>query len=642
MLFRRSLFSGLSVAVVLLALGASSARAAAELPPVLPNDNRRPAGTAVDDATRSLKLRAALGLWKPEGETGPALRVEAFGEEGDALLAPAPLLRVREGTTVVVSVRNDLDVTLRVHGLCARDGQRCAPVDVPPGGSEEVRFTLERAGTYHYWATTTGMPLPFRGASDTQLSGAIIVDPARGTIEADRVLVITDWTSLTREQLKLVANADDPGVEFFRLNPQLTFLLNGLSWPATERLTYRVGDKVRWRVINLSSQRHPMHMHGFYYEIDSVGDGLQETAYPEGKKQRVVTHLMQPGSTTAMTWTPERPGNWLFHCHIMYHVSPDRRLTDSGSTHEGHHGTHDAAAGMAGLILGVTVVGSNETPSDTVAGLEPRKLMLTMRGQPTRPGDEPANGFALTEGSDGPKDAAASIPGPTLVLRRGEPVEITLVNRLTEATAIHWHGMELDSYYDGVHGWSGLGTRVTPLIEPGETFVVRFTPPRTGTFIYHTHLHDHRQLPSGLYGAMLVVDPAAPGQAFDPTVDHVFVIGSAGRELDAPAVLNGTRDPRFSWKAGARHRVRLINITTNGVFTVSLLGAEGPVTWRPLTKDGAPLPPDRCVPQPARQLIAVGETYDFEFQTPPGRQTLWLEVRTPGGKWQVQGQITVK
>ena len=68
--------------------------------------------------------------------------------------------------------------------------------------AKEVRFTLERAGTYHYWATTTGMPLPFRGASDTQLSGAIVVDPAQGAIEADRVLVITDWTSLTREQLK--------------------------------------------------------------------------------------------------------------------------------------------------------------------------------------------------------------------------------------------------------------------------------------------------------------------------------------------------------------------------------------------------------------------------------------------------------
>ena len=66
------------------------------------------------------------------------------------------------------------------------------------------------------------------------------------------------------------------------------------------------------------------------------------------------------------------------------------------------------------------------------------------------------------------------------MLQRGEPVEITVVNRLAEPTAIHWHGIELDSYYDGVHGWSGIGKRITPLIEPGGTFPVRFTPPRTG------------------------------------------------------------------------------------------------------------------------------------------------------------------
>jgi FtsP/CotA-like multicopper oxidase with cupredoxin domain len=43
---------------------------------------------------------------------------------------------------------------------------------------------------------------------------------------------------------------------------------------------------------------------------------------------------------------------------------------------------------------------------------------------------------------------AVPVPGPTLALTRGEPVEITLVNRLPEGTAIHWHGMELESYYD--------------------------------------------------------------------------------------------------------------------------------------------------------------------------------------------------
>ena len=110
----------------------------------------------------------------------------------------------------------------------------------------------------------------------------------------------------------------------------------------------------------------------------------------------------------------------------------------------------------------------------------------------------------------------------------------------------------------------------------------------------------------------------------------------------APPLLNGERQPKFVWKAGARHRVRLINITTDDIFTVSLMTSDGPVTWRPLTKDGASLPPVRCVPGPALQTIAVGETYDFEYQAPAGRMTIWLEVRTRGGKWQAQGHVIVK
>ena len=103
-----------------------------------------------------------------------------------------------------------------------------------------------------------------------------------------------------------------------------------MSWPDTERLTYRLGEKVRWRVINLSTQPHPMHLHGFYYEVDSLGDGLRDSVRRR-TRQRVVTQLMQPGSTMAMTWTPERAGNWLFHCHIKDHVSPERRLTASST-----------------------------------------------------------------------------------------------------------------------------------------------------------------------------------------------------------------------------------------------------------------------------------------------------------------------
>ncbi len=92
---------------------------------VEPNDNLRAAGTR-DGGTLTVALRAGLGRWHPEGPAGPALEIEAFGEVGKALTVPAPLIRVVEGTEIVVSIRNDLEAALIVHGLCTRDRARAA------------------------------------------------------------------------------------------------------------------------------------------------------------------------------------------------------------------------------------------------------------------------------------------------------------------------------------------------------------------------------------------------------------------------------------------------------------------------------------------------------------------------------------
>src|SRR5687768_3239283 len=188
----------------------------------------------------------------------------------------------------------------------------------------------------------------------------------------------------------------------------------------------------------------------------------------------------------------------------MHHDAPDRRvdgprLGDDEAEAPHAHGAHGAALepglGMAGMVLGITVRERDAAPPATTPVAAVRRLAVDIR--------------------EGP-------PLAPLVLRRGEPVEITLVNHLAEATSMHWHGLELDSYYDGVHGWSGAGTRVAPMIPPGGSFVVRITPPRAGTFIYHTHLHDYRQLTSGLYGPLVVVEP---GETFDTASDHVVVLG---------------------------------------------------------------------------------------------------------------------
>lgn len=638
------------------------------------NDNTHAAGTTDHVAEAdvvTVRLRAAAGDWRPEGDNGPALRIEALGEQGKALMVPAPLLRVVEGTTLVVSVHNDLTSPLRVHGLCARDGSACAPLDVPPGADREVRFASGRAGTYHYWATSMRAPIPFR-----EMGGAFVVDPAGVRVEPDRIFVITEWNDLKPAQLGGIMTADDPSARFLAANPKVSFMINGLSWPSTERLTYRLGDPVRWRVLNLSSQIHPMHLHGFYYRVQRLGDGLRDEAVAAPDGRRVVTQMVPPAGTLTMEWTPERAGNWLFHCHVMSHVAPERRLGASpsgdaaggyigdsgadasdgaghgphagGDGHEAHrgHDPGDPSLGMAGMVLGITVLDREGAPASAPAAATtatPRQLTMTMHGASAD--GRTAAGIDVT-GDDVATPARVASPGPPVVLRRGEPVEITLVNDLDEATSMHWHGLELDSYYDGVHGWSGLGPKVAPMIVPGERFKVRITPPRTGTFIYHTHVHDFRQLSSGLYGPLVVVEP---GETYDPATDHVVVLGrrsaspaSAILKDPASTVIDGEREPHWSWTAKTRHRLRLINIAPDDIWSVSLTAADGPVTWRPLTKDGAAVPASEAVPGPARVTIAVGETYDFEIETPASRKALWLEVRGTDGKWQAQGHVLVK
>ena len=59
--------------------------------------------------------------------------------------------------------------------------------------------------------------------------------------------------------------------------------------------------------------------------------------------------------------------------------------------------------------------------------------------------------------------------GPMEPLPSTEPVAITLVNKTDRETTIHWHGLELESFNDGVAGWSGDSRQTTRPIPPGES-----------------------------------------------------------------------------------------------------------------------------------------------------------------------------
>ncbi len=421
--------------------------------------------------------------------------------------------------------------------------------------------------------------------ADSALGGAIVVDPPGGS-PPDRIFV-----------LAILADAIDPSLS-------IPFIptINGVSWPYTERLHFTVGQRVRFRVVNLSEEPHAMHLHGFHFQVQSNGDGTVDRPVPLAKRRLQVTERIPQGNTFAMQWTPTRPGNWLFHCHMVGHMTPDE-------TQPPNHDPEDmrAAGGMAGLVMGMTVTGTAAPASAPLPETDTATLRIAR--EETKNPKHPRYVIEFP-GRQAPKVDEGSVPGPILVVERGRPTAVTIENRTPDPTAIHWHGIELESYYDGVAGFSGMEGSVTPPIAPGADFVARFTPPRAGTYIYHTHWHDIEQLSGGLYGPLVVLEP---GQRFDPAVDHVAVIGPTYVPgVQEPLVLNGRTSPApIVLRAGVANRLRLINITADNVdIVVRLVDAGETSTWTPRAQDGAALPRALQVAGPARTHVTVGGTFD--------------------------------
>src|SRR5262249_40303510 len=175
-----------------------------------------------------------------------------------------------------------------------------------------------------------------------------------------------------------------------------------------------------------------------------------------------------------------------------------------------------AAEMMGGLVMGVEVKPKGRATAARPDNAPRRKLRLVARVDSGGTDADAAFGYVLQDGGTTTPSKGPLLPGPTIVLERGKPVSITVVNELPEATSVHWHGIELESYFDGVAGFSGTSAKPSPAIAPRDSFEARFTPPRAGTFIYHPHADEVRQQRAGMSGAIVVLPP---GARYDPEQD---------------------------------------------------------------------------------------------------------------------------
>jgi manganese oxidase len=607
-------------------------------------DYREGVGHVGADGIFRAALEVRSARWRPWGDDGPELPAHVFAVEGEEPRVPGPKLRMRVGTPVALTLRNTLSDTVVVRGLRNR-GQELPPgapqallavlpfqgdsVVVAPGEAAKVHFTPTVPGDFFYFGkvveggwSATSQPLFGASAADRALMGLLVVDGADEVRDPEeRFFLISHW-----------ADSEDPSTFL----PSARFLMNGRGWPHTERLEYAQGDTVRWRVVNQSGAFHPMHLHGFYFEVTSWTSQTGAPFIPPSQTPTepvlAVTWPLQVTAAMRMEWVAHEPGNWLFHCHLMRHMSwvQAPSFAEPGAVGPGRHGHHapEGAEGtdlLGGMVLGVTVVPPEGWRQPEEAPRRRLDLHVTMREGVF--GGEPAYAFVLQEGDRPPAPDSVRWPGSLLSLVRGEPTEIVVHNHADVALGVHWHGLELESRADGVPGWSGHPGETVPAVAPGERLAVRMTPPRAGTFMYHVHSEPGHQLAQGLYGPFLVLEE--PGGR-DEERDRIYLMGALGAGDDPPPALNGRHQPPpEEFRVGETYRLRFMQISPDENKVLRLLDPDGePVLWTLVERDGVPVPSVRAVPAPAVfPFVDVGTTMDLLW-TPEVPGDHLLEITT--------------
>lgn len=246
----------------------------------------------IESGVKTYRLTARKIQW----ETAPGQTVEAWAYNDQV---PGPQLRVKEGDRVRIILKNELpeSTAIHFHGLELPNDQDGVPFitqpPVKPGQSYTYEFTVPNSGSHMYHSHHNAAKQVSLG-----LLGAFVVEPKRPT-------------SVERADMDYVMILND-GMH--------GYTLNGKSFPATEPIVAKLGQKLRIRYMNEGMMIHPMHLHGMHMTVIAKDGWLQPAPW------KCDTLNIAPGERWDVIVNCANPGTWAFHCHILPHAESDRGM----------------------------------------------------------------------------------------------------------------------------------------------------------------------------------------------------------------------------------------------------------------------------------------------------------------------------
>jgi manganese oxidase len=242
-----------------------------------------------------------------EREFAPGMTVKCWGYNGQT---PGPTIEAVEGDRVRILVTNKLPehTTIHWHGVLLPSGMDgvggLSQPHIQPGETYVYEFTLRQHGTQMYHPHADEMVQLVVG-----MMGLFVIHPRHPEtprVDRDFAILLHEW-------------AIHPGT--YRPDPAVMldfniFTMNSKVFPAIEPLVARTGDRVRIRFGNLSMNQHPMHLHGYSFEVTGTDGGR----VPVTARWPQATVPVPVGATRDIEFVANVPGDWAFHCHKSHHT----------------------------------------------------------------------------------------------------------------------------------------------------------------------------------------------------------------------------------------------------------------------------------------------------------------------------------